>query len=504
MASDPQKDVVAFLSSSSSHNGAPVRRIDTHLSRVFLAGDRVYKIKRALRYDFADFSTLERRKAACEKEVEINRRTAPQMYLGVIPLYRKGGEISWEAGGDVAEWAVEMVRFDSGRQFDELLARGELTASDFEKLAEKVAWFHLDADKKLQRGSGGAMARVIEQLSASLRASAIAADCEKEIERWSALARAELEKRRKQIDARGRHGWVRHCHGDLHLANICLFNGEPTPFDAIEFNDDFANIDVLYDLAFVLMDLIHHRRGDFANLLLNAYLGVARDYSGLSLLPLFLSMRAAVRAMVLALPVQSEKAHGMAGPYLDLALEFLIAESEPRLIAVGGYSGVGKSVLARGLANELDHRYGAVVLRSDVVRKRLEGRSPETRLDEAAYSEARTAQVYQRLFKDAGRALRAGQTVILDATFLTPAHCDAAAATAQKTRAAFAGLWLTAPRDVLVERVSARSGDASDATVEVLLKQLGSGQSPEDWRIVNAGESMKTTLRNALEALDQE
>ncbi len=299
--------------------------------------------------------------------------------------------------------------------------------------------------------------------------------------------------------ARRRHGWVRRCHGDLHLRNICLFEGEPTPFDAIEFDEDLATIDVLYDLAFVLMDLIFHQRRDLANLLLNRYLSATRDYRGVRLLPVFLSLRAAVRARVMSLSTQGREARRMAARYLDLALEFLEAAGPARLIAVGGYSGVGKSTAAKGLAAALGGPCGALILRSDVVRKRLEGVAPERALAAAGYDAAAAERVYARLMKDARRAFQAGQSIILDASFLEPAFRDEAAAMARRLGAPFAPLWLTAPRAVLADRIAARRGDASDATVGVLEAQLAQHDEPSDWNHVDASAGADETLRRALQ-----
>ncbi len=497
---ESQKAVVDFLSSPSSFGGAPVERIDTHLSYVFLVGARVYKVKRAVQYDFADFSTIEQRKAACEKEVEINRRTAPNMYLRAAPIYRGPEGVGWKASGEIAEWAVEMARFDPGDEFDALLGRNALNVADIERLADKIAAFHLEAAPIAMAGTGERQAGVIEQIAGDLDAGKISAVGPDDVARWAALARDELDTCRKRLDVRGRRGFVRHCHGDLHLANICMFEGEPTPFDAIEFNDEIATVDVLYDLAFTTMDFIHHGRRDFANLLLNRYLGATRDYAGLCLMALFQSMRAGVRAMVASLPAQPEKTRRQAKRYFDLALDCLNAAGKPQIIAVGGYSGTGKSTLARRLGWEFDPHYGAIVLRSDVARKRLEGLAPETRLEPEGYAGDRTAQVYRRLLRDARRVLRAGHTAIIDATFLSSAHRQAVQQMAHKADVPFTGIWLTAPRETLLDRVAARGKDASDATGAVVLKQLEINQDIRDWLVIDAGDSPADTLARTLDA----
>ena len=494
MICDSQEAVVRFLSSPSTYGGAAVQRIDTHLSHVFLAGARVYKIKRAVQYEFVDFSTVDLRKKSCENEVRVNRRTAPEMYLGVVPIYCRDGEISWDAKGMIVEWAVEMVRFDADQQFDALLARRALDTSTIKTLADEIAKFHLNAEVVAAFRTGGGVGATIDQIATSLQKNDVGATRERDVARWARLAFSEFEHAAKFLEARQRHGWVRHCHGDLHLANICMFRDKPTPFDAIEFNDDLSNIDVLYDLSFVLMDLVHHKRKDLANLLLNRYLSATRDYSGVRLLRLFQSMRAGVRAMVLNLPSQPDQSKRLAGRYLDLALEYLIGENAPRLIAVGGFSGTGKSTLARSLALHFNGLSGAVVLRSDVARKRLSGHAPEDRLHDENYADDHTHVVYRRLLKDAGRLLRAGQSVIVDATFLSPDFRKAAVDVAEKAHAPFDGLWLSASRDILIDRVASRMGGASDATVGVLERQLDNTVEPADWHVIDAGGSRLDTL----------
>lgn len=503
MISDLQKDVVDFLSSPENVGGAEVARIDTHLSHVFLAGDRAFKLKRALKYDFADLSTAERRRLACENEVRINRRTAPGMYLGLRPVYRGACGVSWRGDGEPVDWVVEMKRFGAGRQFDILVSRGEIDESMIARLADKIARFHLGAERPASRDRRADSGAVIRQISAALREGEIGAARREDVAQWTDLALAEYARRKPLLDARARHGWVRRCHGDLHLANICLFEGEPTPFDAIEFNEELATIDVLYDLAFLLMDFAHFGRADFANLALNRYLGVTRDYAGAGLLPLFLSMRAGVRAMVLSLPGHEEAMKRRAGRYFDLARACLSPAPGARLIAVGGYSGSGKSTLAAGLALKFDAPAGAILLQSDVIRKRLHGADPETRLDESAYSKAASEAVYLRMLKDAGRALRAGRTVILDATFLDPHFREKAKSLARKAGAPFDGVWLAASRERLLERVSKRTGGVSDADAKVLARQLETAEPPADWRMADAGRDPREALNEAMRMLDR-
>jgi aminoglycoside phosphotransferase family enzyme/predicted kinase len=501
---DPQTAVIAFLSSAEAFGDQPVQRIDTHLSHIFLAGKRAFKMKRAVKYDFADFSTLELRRRACEKEVEVNRRTAPELYLGALPIYRRGEvTFDWTGDGPPVEWVVEMRRFDGDRQLDVLVERNALAAGTIARLADRIAAFHLRAERPEQVEQIRRLNDVIEQISTALLKGGLGPQRKEDIVRWTSAARLEGRRNERLLALRARHGWVRRCHGDLHLANVCMLDGEPTPFDAIEFNDELATIDVLYDLAFLLMDLARFGRGDLASLVLNRYLSVTRDYGGAGLLRLFQSVRAAVRAMVLSLPGQPDSSREKADRYLDLALCFLSSPSAPRLIAIGGYSGTGKSTVAATLAPDLDKPHGAILLQSDVIRKRLCGVAPETRLGEEGYTPATTNAVYQRMLKDACRAVRAGATVILDATFLNEAFRRPALAAAQQLRVAFHGFWLTAAEAVLRDRISKRAGGASDATAAILERQLRAGAPPADWLPITAEGAPDAAARDILRALSK-
>ncbi|HTQ70251.1 MAG TPA: AAA family ATPase, partial [Acidocella sp.] len=292
-------------------------------------------------------------------------------------------------------------------------------------------------------------------------------------------------------------GAVRRCHGDLHLGNILLLDGHPALFDCIEFSDEFACIDVLYDLAFLLMDLLRGGDAAGASLVANRYLDVSGDEGGLALLPLFIAARAAIRAHISVAQGKAEKA----ADYLALAAQAL-RPAWPCLLAVGGFSGSGKSTLAASLAAHLSPMPGARVLRSDVLRKRLAGVAPETRLPESAYTRAASAGVYAHLLALAEAALRAGVCVILDAAFLRQAERDAAAALAARLGVAFQGLWLDAPDEVLQARLAARRDDASDAGIEVLRAQRRFAEPAMEWRRVDAAMPLAAQCARALQGME--
>jgi len=292
------------------------------------------------------------------------------------------------------------------------------------------------------------------------------------------------------------------------LRNICLVDGVPTLFDCIEFNDRIACIDVLYDLAFLLMDLDHRGLSALANAVLNRYFDLAGEAEGdLAPLPLFLALRAEIRAHVGVAAAAAQPDEAKAAQQIEAARGYLVAAlaylrpATPRLIAIGGLSGTGKSTLAYGLAPTVGRPPGARVLRTDVLRKRLAGVAPETRLPDSAYGSDMTVRVYAALYAAAGEALAAGRPVIADAVFADPVERAAIAEVAARAGVPFTGLWLDAPPEVLEARVAARSGDASDATVAVLRRQLGYDIGRIDWTRVDASGDVQTSLKQMEAAL---
>jgi len=477
---DGQQAVIRFLNDPASHGGLPVKRIDTHISHIFLVGERAYKLKRAVTYDFVDFSSLAARRAACKAEVVLNRRTAPQLYLGCVPVTRSRAGLAIDGAGPAVDWLVVMRRFADNALLDDIARAGRLSPAIIDHLGDAVARFHQAAQIRRDKGGAPAMRQTfkavfgsLERTSGTLFKDTMASLQSDFLARLEALA--------PRLDARRRHGFVRHCHGDLHLANICLIDDAPVPFDCIEFSDDLACIDLIYDLAFLVMDLLRRDLADLANRVMNRYMSLTRDYSGLALMPLCLSGRALVRAMVGALEDDKPKARA----YLALAGR-LLAHAPARLIAIGGLSGSGKSTVARTIATRVAPGAGAVVLSSDVIRKRLYGVAPEARLEPAAYAPEVSERVYRRLEHDARRALAAGQTVIADATFTQPAARARLETVAQTCAVTFSGLWLKAPPEVLAERIRARRGDVSDADLAVLARQLKTGTGPLAWRRIAA------------------
>jgi aminoglycoside phosphotransferase family enzyme/predicted kinase len=479
MAPPDQMEIVRFLASDQAW-GMPVEHVETHISHLFLTADRAWKLKRTLKLNFLDFSTPDLRRETCEREVMLNRRTAPDLYLGVAPVIWNGTALTIGGEGEVLDWLIEMRRFDQSTLFHRLAERGELTRPLAAALAEQVIAFHAASERRSDKGGATVIRKNARDVADNLRALPSHVLPEADIEDWARRIDDAFEATAALLDARRDAGFVRLCHGDMHLANICVLDGRPALFDCIEFNDDIACIDVLFDLAFALMDLLFHRLPDLANLILSRYLSATRDFAGLACMPAFLSLRAAIRAMAMGMAARDEAAIGVARGYLALARDTLRLPAR-RLIAVGGLSGTGKSTLAAALAVRLAPGAGAVVISSDVIRKRLMAAVPEERLPPDAYASSVSEQVYARLFEDVGAALEAGQTVIADATFTLASGRGRIQALADAAGAPFHGIWLDAPEAVLRDRVAARRGDASDADVAVLANQLRLDLGAVDW-----------------------
>ncbi len=488
-----QAEAISFLASSHTHGGADVERIDTHTAVVFLAGARAYKLKRAVRFDYLDFSTLERRRQFCHAEVQLNRRTAPTVYTGVVPVTRQtNGSLQLGGTGSVIEWVIEMRRFEQEQLFDSLAAANRLEVDLMASLGTAIARFHSTAATRRDQGGYQGMAWVVEGNAAGFAEFRNDGIDPVLSARVSTETRSELERRHRLLDQRRDDGLVRQCHGDLHLRNIVLIDGQPTLFDGVEFNDQISCIDVMYDIAFLLMDLWHRRLHRHANVVLNRYLVDSADVGGLQLLPLFLSCRAAIRAKTSAtaaeLQVNSRCRRELvetAGDYLAMASSFLHLDG-PTLVAIGGFSGSGKTTVAAQIAPNVGVAPGAVVLRSDEIRKQLLGVQRLERLGPDGYTESVSQRVYAALVERARQVLRTGHSVVVDAVHAHAAQREAMERVASDESARFAGCWLTAPEAVLVERVQRRRDDVSDATAEVIHDQVRQRIDPDAWHLVDA------------------
>jgi aminoglycoside phosphotransferase family enzyme/predicted kinase len=445
---------LAFLSAGDSYGlpGASVRRIETHWSDIFLVGDRAYKLKRQAAFSLLDYGTVEKRERACRSELDVNASTAPDLYLGVRKISRlSDGALTFDGDGPAVDWLVVMRRFDQSDLFDHLADARRLSACLMHRLADEIAAFHARAE--MTRAHGGI--RTMQAALERWRAEQIAVDGvfddgqSESYDREVSRIACELE---QVLELRRTDGRVRRCHGDLRLANICLLDGRPTLFDAIEFSEELACIDVLYDLAFLLMDLHHRGLADLENLIFNRYFDVNDDAHALRVLALFLSFRAAMRAQMLAATAMrradSTASHhaAMARSHLQLAMS-LLRRRFPRLIAIGGLGSAAKSELATRLAPTLGPAPGARIIRGYVVRRHVMGARSEARLPRSAFDEAVTVRLYDAIAREAATTLAAGFTAIVDADFLNAQERHTISDVAAATGVPFTGLWWGEPED---------------------------------------------------------
>jgi uncharacterized protein len=507
-AVDDQREVVAFLSEGANFGkpGSIVERLDTHISFIFLIGDRAYKLKRAVCLPYLNYSTAARREGFCRAELALNRRTAPSLYRCVHAITRETeGGLVFDGKGQPIDWVIEMQRFSQDDLFDRLGDSGKLTPALMRDLADAIAAFHKSAKITPEWGGRAQTEKTIAGNNIALIAACPPLD-RGVVDSLNVASLANLATVGTLLDSRRDSGKVRSCHGDLHLRNICLIEGHATLFDCIEFSDALACIDLLYDLAFLLMDLVYRGLQDLASVVFNRYLDITGDIEGLPAIPLFMSMRAAIRAHVLGTQARENSARQSpdeAQSYLALASALLRRPHRVQLIAIGGLSGTGKSTIAQALAGDFFPTPGARVIRSDVLRKRLFRVMPETRLCRSAYERGVTERVYSAVHDEASTVLATGYVAIVDATFLREEERNSIAALAKLSGVPFLGLWLEAPAEVLTTRLGRRYNDASDADAGVLQQQLEAGPGAVGWcRIDVSGDLTQTlvTVRRLIDA----
>lgn len=499
---DDQTEVIAFLEGV---GGGPVpdEVIATHGAIVALYPTEALKIKRAVKYDYLDFSTLTQRKKMLHRELTLNGAAAPGLYRDVVPVTRDAqGRLQIDGIGDVVEWVLRMVRFPAKAELSVMADNGRIDQPLADALGRSIADYHSNAPRVPEDGAVliaeiiAELDRVMSGMSGALGQGNIGAVLD-------ALRKAQGNGADLMRD-RGAAGWVRRCHGDLHLRNIVMWQGVPTPFDALEFDERLGTCDVLYDLAFLLMDLEHRGLDDAANVTLNAYLfrAATDDHlHALALLPLYLAVRAAIRAMV---NVQTAAFHDDRNTLITDARGFMaqagayLQPQDPVLVAIGGLSGTGKTTLAKQIAARIGRRPGAVHLRSDLERKALFGVDPLTRLPQSAYAPEVTAKVYARMRDKARLALTAGHAVILDSVHTTAQERDDARKVADDLGCRFHGLWLDLGTADRAARVSKRQRDASDADVAVAQRQAAMDLGTIDWARQDASAKLTTLAAKAL------
>jgi hypothetical protein len=471
-----------------AHAADNLEVVETHISSVILAGPFAYKVKKPVNLGFVDFSTLALRQRFCERELRLNRRTAPDLYLDVVPITGTlhDPRIGAGHGAPVLEYAVQMRRFPDDARLDRVARSGGLTRAHVDRLAAVIGDFHARCERAPQDSDYGSPQEIrrwtLDNLD-GLRVGAVAGADRDRVEALRGWSLRELQRRAPDLAARCADGHVRECHGDLHLGNLVLIGDAPLPFDCIEFNDRLRFIDVINDIAFTFMDLVEHGLGALAWRLLDAYLQRSGDYPGLALLRHYAVYRALIRAKIAQIRLQqpgtpaSEQAEDVAaiGRYLSVA-EQLAQAGPARLILMCGLAGSGKTTVAQWLLERL----GAIRVRSDVERKRLAGLDPAARRVQAVgaglYQTEATARTYERL-ADAARAILASDLpAIVDATLLQQGLRQAFRELAAQARVPCSIVVCEAPLPVLRARVArrlAQASDPSDATVEVLEHQVG-------------------------------
>ena len=514
-----QEMVVCFLLDPANwlHPVTQVEHLETHISHLFLGGEQALKMKKALKLPYLDFSTLARRERFCRRELEVNAGFSPEIYLGLSRVARMGnGALALDppdGTGETVEWLVRMRRFAQADILANRLKNAAPDAALSRRLAAMACAAHRQAAVREGADSAGTLLHVWQQVhdalmphAETLRDLALGGLAPNEV---LVALRERLETARPLLEQRAREGFVRRCHGDMHLGNIVLLEDTPRLFDAIEFDEALATIDILYDLAFLLMDLVHRGYRDAANRVFNGWLARCKDvrnHAAAALVAPMMALRAFIRAMVAVDMAQQqsgeERAASMrrAAAYVQTAGNCLLP-ARIVLIAVGGLSGSGKTTLANRLAAALAPGPGLVHLRSDVERKMMAGVEETDRLPPSAYTPEMSRRTYDRMLERAAAALSSPWPVVVDAVFAKEAERVAIERVAQEAGVPFLGLWLEAPADVLRRRVATRTGDASDADVAVLERQLGYETGAIRWRRISASGTAEEVFSLALTAL---
>lgn len=459
-----------------------IEMLQTHASWVFLTGDFVYKLKKPVDFGFMDYSTLAKRKFYCEQELLLNRRLLPEVYLKVCPVCLFAGGYNIIGEGEVIDYCLKMVQFDQAGLFDKILKQGNFNPLWMDDLAKDLADFHSHAEvnSNLEFKHANYLS---EHIAANLNVASAhikKALSQQNLESLLSFAKNELAHQQGFLKQRLIKQYIRHCHGDLHFRNITLLDGKPRVFDCIEFNDKYRIIDTMNDIAFLVMDCDAFERPDLGMRFLSRYLEWSADYAGLALLPLYLFYRASVRGKVACL-LANELPIALQAPqwfeaqkYFALALVYT-KKVQPSLFAIGGLSGSGKSHLALqgcGITN-------AIIIRSDATRKRISVDFPEL----ALYGEVMHGLTYQAMFDAAKLSLKAGFSVILDATFLHVDSRQQVVDLAEEMNCPMHFYWLDITEATLRQRIKQRTqakSDISDADLEVLTLQLAKYKKPNE------------------------
>ena len=505
MLIDDQSDLIEALSRpeayglKSSHS---VRVKQTNISVVFLTGDAAYKLKKGVKFPYVDYSTPEKRKAACEKERELCDLWASELNPAVVPVVKtaKGYAVGEKTDGEVVDWLLRMREFPEDMLFDVMADNGDLDRFEMMDTAEKIFKMHQAAPVVMTRDPVEIIRGRIVENNMMIRCFVPDLFDAEDVDELEAEQNKALEKLSDLLRRRREDGKIRVCHGDLTLRNIAMSDGKVTIFNPIEFNDDLTQIDVLYDFAFLLVDMESKGLRRLESILFNHYMAMSADWEGVPALPLFLSCRAAVNAYVFAEMTrdikdkfESNLMANRAYEHLVMARRFLKPE-KTILVACGGLSGSGKSRIGREAAPFIGNPPGAVILRDDVLRKNMLGVGLEDYLDESVYTPENEAKVFDKLCAECRRILATGQSVVADALFHEPAQRAKIEQIAREMNADFQGIWVDAPLEVRKQRVLSRQRNPSDVkTPEELDKQLNKDVGLVTWdKVDTSGDRMAT------------
>ncbi len=455
----------------------PIQMLQTHISYVLLTGDFAYKIKKPVNFGFLDFSTIAQRRHFCYEEIRLNQQNAPEIYLDVLAITQEGNRFILGGISEPVEYAVKMCQFPQSSLLSSMFEEGKLTEVEMEELGKTVAYFHSKCQTSDYMRSFGEVAKIREFVNDNYQHTLKyigGSQTQEQYEETKAFSDRFFAEQAELLAQRRDNNFIRECHGDLHLRNICLWHNKIQLFDCIEFNEPFRFVDVMYDVAFTVMDLEARGRKDLGNAFLNTYLEQTGDWSGLQVLPLYLSRQAYVRAKVTsfllddpAVSVEAkQEASTTAANYYRLAWNYTKIQ-RGRIILMSGLSGAGKSTVARKLARKL----GAIHLRSDAVRKHLAGIPLEEKGEDTLYTAEMTQKTYNRLLELGILLANQGFTAILDAKYDKQGLRESAIAQAQTAQIPLSILYCTAPMDVLRDRLLSRTGDVSDATTDLLASQ---------------------------------
>ncbi|MBD2460723.1 AAA family ATPase [Oscillatoria sp. FACHB-1407] len=455
----------------------PIQLIQTHVSYVLLTGELAYKVKKPVDFGFLDYSTLEKRHFFCHEELRLNRRGAAELYLQVLPITQTGDQFHLKDDGEIVDYVVQMRQFPQETLLTSLYDRGELTEQLLQELAVAIAQFHSTAETNDYIRTFGTVLKVREAFDQNYEQTEAyigGPQTQQQFDETRAYTDRFFAERQDLFSDRIHDNRIRECHGDIHLRNICLWNDKLLLFDCIEFNEPFRFVDVMYDIAYIVMDLEARQRSDLSTVFLNTYVEQTGDWEGLQILPLYVNRQSYVRAKVtsflLDIPTipdtEKQSASETAALYYRLAWQ-CVQPRQGRLFLMSGLSGSGKTTTARQLAKQVN----GIHIRSDAVRKHLGGIPLQQRGDDQLYTPEMTEKTYGRLLELGITLAKEGYTVILDAKYDRQNLRQEAIAQARANQLPIQLIHCTAPLEVLSDRLQHRTGDIADATADLLPKQ---------------------------------